>query len=337
MKTALALFASHREDPAVAEAAARATAPLGAGDVLLCDLGARGVLTTARRSAVARGATVVEYGPGEARLINGVRDPRGWNLDPLPPGVPQALLAGLRRASDAGWAPRVVACDTGARVALRITGGDKLFPVETPPLAAPPPREGITTYDGLVAASQSFAPHDLLFVDCECTGRSATTHGLVEIAAVRTDPTGRVVRAEWESRVFPHPGHLIDPDAVALCGYDEELWERTARPIEDALDELDILLLHRPVFAGHNPAFDKRFITAAYARARRAMPPLHPRDVNTVVQANKLKARGLIPNAKLETVAKHLGLDVSDSHRALPDTRRSREVFVRLVSAELST
>lgn len=336
MKTALALFASHRDDPVVAEAAARAAAPLGAGDVLLCDLGARGVLTLARRGAVGRGVTVVEYGPNEARLINGAPDPRGWNLVPPPQSVSRALLAGLQRARDSGWTPRVVACDPGARVGLRFAGGDKVFQVEDPPHLAPPPREGLTTYEALVAASSAFALHDLIFVDCESTGRSATTHGLVEIGAVRTDPTGRVVRAEWECRVFPHDGHLVDPEAVAICGYDEDLWEQTARPIESALDELDLLLLHRPVFAGHNPSFDKRFILAAYARARRAMPPLHRQDVNTVVQANKLKARGVIPNAKLETVATHLGLDVSRSHSALPDARTSREVFVRVVSNELA-
>jgi len=244
------------------------------------------------------------------------------------PTRPEALAAATRAARARGWRCRGVAlCDARA-------------PDPHPALCAPDLAIEVRVFavDGAVArprvdlaalhaAAPAFAPGDLVFVDVETLGKVPLCHGLVEVGVIRVDAAARVERVAWEARVLPHAGHAVDPESVAICGYDPRLWAQTAVPEEDVLDALDVLLAHRPVIAGHNPSFDERFLLAAYARAERAMPGVHREKCNTVRHANALKKRGLIPDAKLGTVARFLGVEVRAAHRALPDARCSLEVL----------
>ena len=104
-------------------------------------------------------------------------------------------------------------------------------------------------------------------MDVETTGLSASTHRVVEIALVTTDPTGRVLD-EWSTRLNPqgpvgatHIHGITDADVAH------------APLFTDVLDELNVRLAGSAVVA-HNARFDLAFLRAEYARARWRLPYL---------------------------------------------------------------
>jgi DNA polymerase-3 subunit epsilon len=104
-------------------------------------------------------------------------------------------------------------------------------------------------------------------MDVETTGLSASTHRVVEIALVTTDPTGRVLD-EWSTRLNPqgpvgatHIHGITDADVAH------------APLFTDVLGELNVRLAGSAVVA-HNARFDMAFLRAEYARARWRLPYL---------------------------------------------------------------
>jgi DNA polymerase-3 subunit epsilon len=104
-------------------------------------------------------------------------------------------------------------------------------------------------------------------IDVETTGLSASSHRVLELAIVRTDPSGRVLD-EWVSRFNPdgpvgatHIHGIRDRDVARAPRFGQLLPEITAR-------------LAGAAIAGHNVRFDLAFLRAEYARAGWALPHL---------------------------------------------------------------
>jgi DNA polymerase-3 subunit epsilon len=104
-------------------------------------------------------------------------------------------------------------------------------------------------------------------IDVETTGLSASSHRVLELAIVRTDPAGRVVD-EWVCRFKPdgpvgatHIHGIRDVDVLGAPRFGQVLPEISAR-------------LAGAAIAGHNIRFDLAFLRAEYARAGWALPHL---------------------------------------------------------------
>jgi DNA polymerase-3 subunit epsilon len=134
--------------------------------------------------------------------------------------------------------------------------------VETPtPAEAVHDARGQTTRPlGLPAGTPRF-----VVLDVETTGLSASSHRIVELALLTTDPSGRVLD-EWSTRLNPQ-GPV---GATHIHGItDAEVAH--APSFSDVLAELNQRLAGAAVVA-HNARFDLAFIRAEYARARWQLP-----------------------------------------------------------------
>lgn len=169
--------------------------------------------------------------------------------------------------------------------------------------------------------------HDLLFLDFETGGLSPSRHDFVEVACVRTDPTGHIVREEYVAKVFPR--RPVDPEAAAINGYSVEKWASVAIPPKDAL--IKVLTMGRDtMLACHNTPFDKSFLEAALAEHQMRWPGSY-HSLDTVSLAMPLLRAGLLPNVKLVTLTAYFNIPHEDAHSALADARACREVYLRLM------
>lgn len=169
--------------------------------------------------------------------------------------------------------------------------------------------------------------HDLLFLDFETGGLSATKHDFVEVACVRTDPSGQLVRAEYVAKVFPQKP--VDPEAAAINGYSVEKWASAAVPPKEAL--IKVLTLGKDtMLACHNTPFDKSFLEAAMVEHQMRWAGSY-HSLDTVSLAMPLLRAGLVPNVKLTTLTAYFKVNHANAHSALADARACREVYVQLM------
>jgi len=103
---------------------------------------------------------------------------------------------------------------------------------------------------------------NLLAIDLETGGLDPTVHPILSISAV----------PGWDAKPFhqlvlPKEGDCLNPEAVAVNGYDRNAWVQLgAIPIEEALERFRLWLLERPadvpvaVPLAHNAAFDSAFL-----------------------------------------------------------------------------
>jgi len=147
-------------------------------------------------------------------------------------------------------------------------------------------------------------------IDVETTGLSPKGHRVLELAIVRTDPTGRVVD-EWVRRFDPegpvgatHIHGITAADVAGAPRFAEVLPEVTRR-------------LAGAAIAGHNVRFDLGFLRAEYARAGWALPFL-PSACTLEHSWDHLPHldRRRLPDCCAATGIRH-----ADAHSALGDAR----------------
>ncbi|WP_029429682.1 histone-like nucleoid-structuring protein Lsr2 [Blastococcus sp. URHD0036] len=150
----------------------------------------------------------------------------------------------------------------------------------------------------------------------ETTGLSPNSHRILELAIVRTDPTGRVLD-EWTTRFNPdgpvgatHIHGIRDADVAGAPRFAQILPEISAR-------------LAGAAIAGHNVTFDLGFLRAEYARAGWALPHLpaactldHSHD-----HLPHLSRRRLIDCCSA------IGLALHQTHSALHDARATAQLL----------
>lgn len=153
-----------------------------------------------------------------------------------------------------------------------------------------------------------------IVIDVEGGSLNPETGALLDIAAVEL--RDGEIRRSFRQRVLPEPGLLIEPDAVACNGYAPEKWaEWGAIPEVEALGAFLAFLggFGRDLltWAGHNTAFDRRYIEAAFIRqgyAPRAVLPtrFHHRDVDLMHLAVIPVAQGIAPSRSLDSLRQTL-------------------------------
>lgn len=78
----------------------------------------------------------------------------------------------------------------------------------------------------------------LAHIDVETTGFVPGYHEIVDIGVVYTEKDGTIL-ARWHRRVMPRHPERAEPEAVAINGFDPEIWkERGALSPEEAVESL---------------------------------------------------------------------------------------------------
>ncbi len=179
-------------------------------------------------------------------------------------------------------------------------------------------------------------------VDVETGGFDAQRHALLEIAVqpLELDTDGRLLPGDIaSSHVQPAPGTAIDPKSLEVTGIDPHHPFRAALPEREALDHVFAAVraaarrhgCQRAILVGHNAHFDLGFLNAAVLRCGHKRNPFHPFSVfDTVTLAGVAYGQTVLARA---VQAAGLDWDAREAHSAVYDTRRTAELFCRIVNA----
>ena len=160
-------------------------------------------------------------------------------------------------------------------------------------------------------------------LDVETTGLDAKNCRILEIAVVHVDD-GRITD-EWTTLLDPGVAD-VGPTRIHGITRDEVSGAPTFADV--AGDLLERLADRIPV--AHNAPFDVGFLNAEWRISQRTREPLleSGRDaLDTLELARRLGLPG-----RLGALSEALGVDLSNAHRALDDTRALAEVLVRLLA-----
>jgi DNA polymerase-3 subunit epsilon len=163
-----------------------------------------------------------------------------------------------------------------------------------------------------------------LALDTETTGLFPIVHRLVEVGAVRFRLDGRNLATFQQ---FIDPQMPIPDDAQQVHGITNQM-VRGQPTIAHVLPRfIDFLGAADTILLAHNALFDLGFLAIALTRLGIAFPTHCLFDTLDL-------ARGLYPawpRHSLETVAAQLKIGNGAEHRALPDARLVKEVFLTML------
>jgi DNA polymerase III epsilon subunit family exonuclease len=157
-------------------------------------------------------------------------------------------------------------------------------------------------------------------VDVETTGLSPGRDRVCEVAALRVEPDGTVQL--FSSLV--NPGCPLNPRASAVNGICDE-------DVADAPQFIELIpqlnqALKDAVFIAHNAPFDISFLAMEY-RLAKCQPPVVPVIDTLRLARNHFRFQ----RNNLGTVARSLGITVTQQHRAAADVQITHQVFQAMV------
>lgn len=176
----------------------------------------------------------------------------------------------------------------------------------------------------------------LLYLDCETTGLDAISDGLIQIAGI-VEIDGVVVE-EFNIRLQPIKDSMVSKKALECNGLTMEeirkfpLPEVGYRQFKAILDKYVDKYDRGDKFytVGQNVGFDIGFIDTFFHklgdRYSGSYFHYHKIDLIAITTLMKIAGRITLPNMKLETVMKELGVG-EQTHDALDDVRAVRDVF----------
>ena len=160
-----------------------------------------------------------------------------------------------------------------------------------------------------------------IVLDIETTGLSAESDSIIEIGAIeyRNGKENNVIDC-----VLKYDG--IIPEVVKeLTGIDETLLNDKGMEPQYVLEELFRMLSHKKVLA-YNASFDIAFLNNSSIKYELIFPNI---EIVDVLEMAKAKLKGL-ENYRLETVARNLGIEEKQTHRAVNDCRILNSVYGKL-------
>ena len=160
-----------------------------------------------------------------------------------------------------------------------------------------------------------------IVLDVETTGLRADQHEIIELAAMRvveheiTDTFSTLVRIH-----APLPATI-----TALTGISDDMLRDQGLPLPEAMAQFLAFVADRRVVC-HHAAFDYAFLKAACRKCH--LPEFRNPYADTLQMAKRQLDE--VPDYKLATLAAHLGIDTTGSHRALEDCRMTYMLFEKL-------
>jgi DNA polymerase III subunit epsilon len=168
---------------------------------------------------------------------------------------------------------------------------------------------------------------EFVALDLETTGLMAETDRIVEIGAVRFQADGREI-GRFQRLV--NPQRAMSPTAYAIHGLsDADLAD--AAPAHEILPQFLSFLGEADTTAliAHNAAFDAGFLGRELGRA--GLPaPIHSLFDTLALARRRLPE---LASHRLDYLARFLGLDGSEAHRALADSLRVKAMWIFLDGA----
>jgi DNA polymerase-3 subunit epsilon len=166
-----------------------------------------------------------------------------------------------------------------------------------------------------------FEDAEYCVIDVETTGLSARYNGIIEIGIVKV--SGLKIVDTYHSLI--NPGKAIPYYITSFTGIsDDDVYD--APFFEDVADEI-LSFISDSVLAGHNFSFDKSFIKKEFIYSGKEEPD------NPQVCTLKLSRR-VYPDLRrrsLSILARYLGVNHIDSHRALPDAEVTANVLIKIL------
>lgn len=187
------------------------------------------------------------------------------------------------------------------------------------------------------------APRKILWVDVETTGLSPTRNGIISIAAfMMVDGVIDPEKGRFVAEMNP-VGREIEESALAVNGYTREQIEAFPHWATVADDFVSWVLSHNETFpmekvvlGGYCTSFDQGMICGWLDET--SVVKLHDIAESKLLDVHELAKRFLhpslclLPNKKLTTVSKALGVDLGDkAHNAEADILATIEVWKKLV------
>ncbi|MBT2216639.1 PolC-type DNA polymerase III [Virgibacillus dakarensis] len=157
--------------------------------------------------------------------------------------------------------------------------------------------------------------------DVETTGLSAVYDTIIELAAVKIHQGEIVDRFER----FANPHHPLSQTTIDLTGITDDM-VKDAPEIADVLKDF-FAWTADGILVAHNASFDIGFLNAGYQRID------YEKVKNPVIDTLEL-ARFLFPelkNHRLNTLCKHLDIELTQHHRAIYDAEATGYLLWKLV------
>lgn len=165
-------------------------------------------------------------------------------------------------------------------------------------------------------------PVNYCILDLETTGLNAESDAIIEIGAVRvregklTDKFERIVYTE----------KAIPQKIVEMTGLTNYTLENNGSPLKETLLEL-VDFVGEDTVVAHNIGFDLNFLEKAFNRCEMPFCLYHCEDAVSFFRRN-LKE---LPDYKLNTVLKKLGLSRPTVHRALSDCEALYQAVAKVI------
>lgn len=166
------------------------------------------------------------------------------------------------------------------------------------------------------------AETDFVVVDVETTGAKTPECRITEIGAFRIRG-GRIV-AQFASLV--NPDAWIPPFISGLTGITNEM-VRAAPRFAELADEW-LHFAHGAVLIAHNASFDIRFLNCEIARLYPARRMANP-HLCTVALSRRILPT--LASHRLDAVAAHFDINITDRHRATGDALATAHIFMRML------
>lgn len=184
-----------------------------------------------------------------------------------------------------------------------------------------------------------------MWIDTETTGIDTSDSAAFQVACVLVD-NGQLICERCfflnplSETIKYHEGagsvHGYSEEQIKAFPPEKEQVSRIATFFEEAreLFEKDGSKTEKMIIAGYNVSFDIGHLKALFERNDYRLEDYFLSVIADVfLQVKKAgiqKALPYLPDRKLGTVAKHLGVKLEDAHDALADIRATREVAVKL-------
>jgi DNA polymerase III epsilon subunit-like protein len=175
-----------------------------------------------------------------------------------------------------------------------------------------------------------FSDCTIAMLDVETTGLCQIEDRVTEVALTAMDPYGEIVASfSW----LCNPGKVLDEEIIRLTGITNEMLVDAPTFGQIAAGLAD-MIPKGALPAAYNAKFDRMMLTAEWIRTGMPVPDFLQFDadwVDPMIWARVYEPYARGPGRyKLENVAKRLGVQVENAHRALVDTESAAKVLREL-------
>lgn len=179
---------------------------------------------------------------------------------------------------------------------------------------------------------------DYIVFDTETGGFDASESPILEIALIALDGDTLQEVERYETYIKPYDDLTISKDALKANGIVMADVMQNGLTKAEAFKEINAFFKRRnprgnkfnkPIMVGHNVQFDMGFMEMFYYfnKEKDLYDTVSRSSSCTMLDAKRLN---VTERLDLTTLCEHFKIELSNAHRAMPDTAATAELFVRL-------